>query len=256
MERPVIRTIKEVIEESPSVKTFLVDKEFDFKPGQFAMVWIPGVDEKPFGFSTKTGFSVAKVGEFTEKMHSLKEGDSIGVRGPYGSYFEPFGDKVLAIAGGIGGAPIISAVEEFSKMNIDVTAIVGARTKEELLFLDRFEKSGNVFPCTDDCSFGFPGFTTEKMKELLNEEKFDLIITCGPEIMMKKVVEIAKDHKIPVQISMERYMKCGIGICGQCCVDDQGLCVCKDGPVFWGEKLKFITEFGCYKRDASGAIIR
>ena len=67
---------------------------------------------------------------------------------------------------------------------------------------------------------------------------------------------ISNKYNIPVQVSLERYMKCGIGICGQCCVDDEGLCVCKDGPVFWGDKLKYISEFGKYKRDASGKIIR
>ncbi len=252
MEKPVICRIKEIIEESPTVKTFIIDKDFDFKPGQFAMLWLPGVDEKPFGFSSKNSFSVARVGNFTKKMHELKEGDIIGVRGPYGTYFEPIGDKVLAVAGGIGAAPIVTAVEEFSKQGIEITTILGARSKEELLFLDRFKKSGRLEICTDDGSFGFKGFTTEKMKEILKEERFDLIITCGPEIMMKKVVDIANEYNIPVQVSMERYMKCGIGICGQCCVDDEGLCVCKDGPVFWGDKLKFIKEFGKYKRDASG----
>ncbi|EHP89637.1 dihydroorotate dehydrogenase electron transfer subunit [Methanotorris formicicus] len=256
MEKPIICKIKEIITESPSVKTFIIDRDFDFKPGQFAMLWIPEVDEKPFGFSTKTGFSIAKVGNFTAKMHELQEGDLIGVRGPYGTYFEPLGDRILAVAGGIGGAPIIAAVEEFAKQGIEIKTIIGARTKEELLFLDRFENCGELEICTDDGSYGFHGFTTQKMSEILKEEKFDLIITCGPEIMMKKVVEIANEYNIPVQVSMERYMKCGIGICGQCCVDDEGFCVCKDGPVFWGDKLKFITEFGKYKRDASGSIIK
>ena len=255
MEKPIICRIKEIIEESPTVKTFILDKYFDFKAGQFAMVWIPEVNEKPLGLlKTKNSisFGVAKVGDFTEKMHSLKEGDLIGVRGPYGTSFEPLGDKVLAVAGGIGSVPILSAVEEFSKKGISITTILGGRTKDELLYIERFKKCGKLHPCTDDGSFGFKGFTTEKMKEILKDERFDLIITCGPEIMMKKVVDIANGYNIPVQVSMERYMKRGIGICGQCCVDDEGLCVCKDGPVFWGDKLKFIKEFGKYKRDASG----
>lgn len=247
--------IIDILDESPTVKTFLLDKEFDFKPGQFAMVWIPGIDEKPFGFSSKNSISVAKVGRFTEKIHSLKKGDLLGIRGPYGNNFECIGNKILAVAGGIGSAPIISAVEEFSKMNVEVTSIIGGRTKDELLFLDRFEKCGRIFACTDDCSYGFGGFTTEKMLELLSKEKFDMVITCGPEIMMKKVVEIAENNDMPIQVSLERYMKCGIGICGQCAVDDEGLCVCKDGPVFWNDKLKFVSEFGKYKRDASGAIL-
>ncbi len=266
MEKPIICKIKEIIEESSTVKTFILDKYFDFKAGQFAMVWIPGVNEKPFGLlktNNYISFGVAKVGDFTEKMHNLKEGDLIGVRGPYGNGFEIMGDNVLAVAGGIGSVPILSAVEEFSKKGINITTILGGRTKDELLYSDRFQKCGKFYPCTDDGSFGYGGFTTDKMEELLKknkknkkDEKFDLIITCGPEIMMKKVVDIANKYNIPVQVSMERYMKCGIGICGQCAVDDEGLCVCKDGPVFWGDKLKYISEFGKYKRDASGKIIR
>ena len=260
MEKPTICKIKEIIEESPTVKTFILDKYFDFKPGQFAMVWIPEVDEKPFGLlKTKNSisFGVAKVGRFTEKMHNLKEGDLIGVRGPYGNGFEIIGDRALAVAGGIGSVPVLSAVEEFSKKGTSITTILGGRTKNELLFMERFEKCGKLYPCTDDGSFGYNGFTTDKMEEILKEnKKFDLIITCGPEIMMKKVVDIANKYNIPVQVSLERYMKCGIGICGQCCVDDEGLCVCKDGPVFWGDKLKYISEFGKYKRDASGKIIK
>jgi dihydroorotate dehydrogenase electron transfer subunit len=84
---------------------------------------------------------------------------------------------------------------------------------------------------------------------MLNEHKFDSVITCGPEIMMKKLLEMS--GKIPFQASLERYMKCGFGICGQCCIG-KGLRVCKDGPVFDGETLKNIEEFGTYKRDASG----
>lgn len=248
--------IIDIKEESPSVKTYFLDRDFDFKPGQFGMVWIPGVDEKPFGFSSKNSISVAMVGEFTKKMHSLKIGDLLGIRGPYGNNFESIGDKILAVSGGIGSAPIISTIEAFSKLGISITSIIGGRTKEELLFLERFQNCGTVYPCTDDCSFGFHGFTTEKMEELLSKEKYDMIITCGPEIMMKKVIKIAEKYDVPVQLSLERYMKCGIGICGQCAVDNEGLCICKDGPVFWDNKLKFISEFGEYKRDASGAVFR
>ena len=108
--------------------------------------------------------------------------------------------------------------------------------------------------CTDDGSVGYQGFTTGKLEELLREDsEFDLIITCGPELMMKKVVEIGERYNIPVQVSLERYMKCGIGLCGQCALDEEGLCVCRDGPVFWGDRLKYISEFGKYKRDESGS---
>ncbi|WP_423793092.1 dihydroorotate dehydrogenase electron transfer subunit [Methanocaldococcus indicus] len=244
----MICKIKKIIDENERVKTFVIDKKFNFKPGQFAMLWIPGVDEKPFSFLSEDSFTIAKVGPFTEKLFSLKEGDIIGVRGPYGSYFKPYGDKILAVAGGIGAVPIMSFVEFYK--DLDITVILGARTKKELLFLDRFEKYANLVVCTDDGSYGYKGFTTDKMEDILKNEKFDLVITCGPEVMMKKVFEISLKYNIPIQASLERYMKCGIGICGHCCIDE--FTVCKEGPVFSGEQLKLMKEFGKFKRTNSG----
>lgn len=254
MERPQICEIKEIVVETPSVKTFILDRKFKFRPGQFAMVWLPGVDEKPFGYSSERSFTVARVGRFTQAMHNLKEGDLIGVRGPYGTSFEPLGDRILGVAGGIGAVPVVTAMEEFSRRGFEVTTILGARSKEELLFVERFRRCGELLICTDDGSLGFHGFTTDRLEGLLREDNnYHLIITCGPELMMKKVVDIGEKYGIPVQASLERYMKCGIGLCGHCALDPEGLCVCRDGPVFWGDKLKYISEFGRYRRDGSGS---
>lgn len=79
-----------------------------------------------------------------------------------------------------------------------------------------------------------------------------MMVSCGPEVLMKKLWDMAYKFKIPAQFSLERYMKCGIGLCGQCCVDDVGWRVCVEGPVFWSDELSLITEFGKYRRDASG----
>lgn len=254
MERPQICEIEEIVVETPSVKTFILDRKFKFRPGQFAMVWLPGVDEKPFGYSSERSFTVARVGRFTQAMHNLKEGDLIGVRGPYGTSFEPLGDRILGVAGGIGAVPVVTAMEEFSRRGFEVTTILGARSKEELLFVERFRRCGELLICTDDGSLGFHGFTTDRLEGLLREDNnYHLIITCGPELMMKKVVDIGEKYGIPVQASLERYMKCGIGLCGHCALDPEGLCVCRDGPVFWGDKLKYISEFGRYRRDESGS---
>ena len=254
MERPQICEIEEIVVETPSVKTFILDRKFKFRPGQFAMVWLPGVDEKPLGYSSERSFTVARVGRFTQAMHNLKEGDLIGVRGPYGTSFEPLGDRILGVAGGIGAVPVVTAMEEFSRRGFEVTTILGARSKEELLFVERFRRCGELLICTDDGSLGFHGFTTDRLESLLREDdNYHLIITCGPELMMKKVVDIGEKYGIPVQVSLERYMKCGIGLCGHCALDPEGLCVCRDGPVFWGDKLKYISEFGRYRRDGSGS---
>ncbi len=244
--------IKKIIDETPNIKTFVINEKIDFKPGQFAMLWLPGVDEKPFSFMDKDKFTIARVGDFTNKMFKLKEGDKIGIRGPYGSYFKPYGEKILAVAGGVGAVPIMSFVREYK--DLDITVILGARTEKELLFREEFNKYCNLEVCTDDGSCGYKGFTTDKLKEILKKDKYDLIITCGPEIMMKKVFDISNKHNIPIQASLERYMKCAIGICGICCIGE--FTVCKDGPVFTGEQLKLLEEFGNYKRDASGKKIK
>jgi dihydroorotate dehydrogenase electron transfer subunit len=108
---------------------------------------------------------------------------------------------------------------------------------------------------TDDGSEGFFGFTTQRMEQLIQDkdQQFDLVITCGPEVMMKKVVELAVKAQIPVQASLERYMKCGIGICDACAIN--GYQVCRDGPVFNGEHLAKLEEFGKHQRDVCGRTI-
>jgi dihydroorotate dehydrogenase electron transfer subunit len=88
---------------------------------------------------------------------------------------------------------------------------------------------------------------TDTMEEVLKKEKIDLIITCGPEIMMKRVLEIADLNRIEIQASLERKMKCGVGLCGSCCIGDKNdVPVCKNGPVFTSLQLKSFPQFGTY----------
>jgi dihydroorotate dehydrogenase electron transfer subunit len=109
-----------------------------------------------------------------------------------------------------------------------------------------------VLVSTDDGSAGSKGFVTELLKSVLQKNKVGKICTCGPEMMMKKVVEISDEFKTPCEISLERYMKCGLGVCGQCCADPLGIRMCTEGPVIKKETAKRISEFGKYRRDASG----
>lgn len=259
MHVPKTVKIKRVINETKTIKTFIFD--FDAKnvmPGQFMMVW-NFEDEKPMSVSLidpvadEIGISIKNVGPFTESVHSLQAGDMLGLRGPYGRGFEIAGSKILAVGGGVGMAPISAFVVEARGRGIDVDVITAATTKDELLFLDKLKSLDiNSYACTDDGTFGFCGFATEFMKKIIEDKEYDMVITCGPEVMMKGVFDIADKLKIPAQFSLERYMKCGLGICGQCCVDDTGWRVCVEGPVFWSDEIRLISEFGKYKRDASG----
>ena len=149
-------------------------------------------------------------------------------------------------------APINAIASDLAKNN-DVSVISAAQTKDELLFLDSLEKLGvSVYPCTDDGSFGFEGFATNCLSDLLEDSTYDFAFVCGPEIMMKGIFDILEDAGITGQYSLERYMKCALGVCGQCCVDSEGWRICVEGPVFENDKISQITEFAKYRRDASG----
>ena len=240
-------TILRIKKETPNIRTFIFDKTFAFHPGQCVMVWVPGVDEIPMALSSEISITVQKVGDATEALFDLPPGSRLGIRGPFGNGFTK-GEKVLAIAGGVGAAPLLPLARSDSVM----TLLLGARTESELLFLDQLDECTDVLIATDDGSLGHHGFVTTLMDDL-NLAVYDRIAVCGPEVMMRavlaRVAEKGLAHKS--EFSLHRYMKCGVGVCGSCCTDPSGLRVCRDGPVFSGEVL-LKSEFGHYMRDASG----
>jgi dihydroorotate dehydrogenase electron transfer subunit len=254
---PKTAKIKRVITENRRVKTFVLDAAIDARPGQFVMVWLPRVNEKPFSImaANPLTLSIANVGDFTEKIHALKEGDSLAFRGPFGNGFKLEGRKILLVGGGYGAAPLRFLASEARENGAEVTFVLGAKTADELLLEKSFADAGcRVVVTTDDGSKGLKGFATDAVNGLLQKENFDSIYACGPERMMKKLAETSGLKQIPFQASLERYIKCGLGICGQCAVD--GLRVCYDGPVFDASVLKTLSEFGETKRDASGLPVK
>ncbi len=241
--------IAKVIDEAANVRSFIFNHPIDFEPGQFIMVWIPRVNEKPFTISyhnkEQFGITIFKVGDFTSGLYEMKVGDCIGARGPYGSRFTLSGNSV-AVGGGVGMAsiaPLDSKIE-------NLTIIQGAKTKSALLYKERFPK---MIICTDDGSEGLKGFPTDHLADLFQEKKFDNVYACGPEIMMKKVFDFCLANGVNYEASLERFMKCGIGVCGQCVCD--GSRVCKDGPVFSGPALTKIKDFGNRKMLKSGKLV-
>lgn len=291
--------IKKVITENPYVKTFVFSAE-DFAPGkglaaipgQFVNLWLPGVAEKPMSVAycdeKEFWITIFAVGEFSKAMHEKKEGDLVGVRGPYGTgfHFEK-GERLVLMAGGYGAAPLYFVTREALKKGCDIDFVIGARGKDYLLYLDRIKEleddagsdSGSVtlYIATDDGSEGEKGYNVVILKRLFEEMKagkamkvicegdvckreevtvkpIDWVMTCGPELMMKAVSDMCFEEKVKAQLSIERYMKCGFGVCGQCCVDDSGVRTCKEGPIFDNDKARKITEFGKYHRDSVGRI--
>lgn len=240
IEQPRMVKICDIVEESPGVKTFYFKWNLDFVPGQFIMVWIPLLDEKPFTISyiqkDMVGVSVLKCGAFTMALHNKKVGDLIGIRGPYGRGFNlQTNSNSCVVGGGIGMASLATLVDRLR----DATIIQGARTFSEIIYRKRFQ---GMRLCTEDGTAGFKGTTVDFLKELLKTRTFSKVYTCGPEKMLYKVVELCRNHGIDCEVSLDRYMKCGFGICGQC--DCSGQRVCIDGPVFTITELGKMEDFG------------
>ncbi|MGQ9583579.1 MAG: dihydroorotate dehydrogenase electron transfer subunit [Thermoplasmatota archaeon] len=223
-------------------------------PGQFVMVWVPGVDEIPMSLShigPLKGIAVHVKGEASRALASMSVGDRIGVRGPLGRGFDPLPGKSLVVAGGTGIAALSPLIEALSARRWRPTVVLGANSSRELLFADRARRVGaRLVVATEDGSEGFRGLATDAARELLRGPGFDRIYTCGPELMMKAVAEMGAERRIPVQLSLERFMKCGLGICDSCAMG--GLHVCVDGPVVDGRTALSLPEFGRYRRDACG----
>jgi dihydroorotate dehydrogenase electron transfer subunit len=195
---------------------------------------------------------VQNIGEATKAMFSLKKGDTMGIRGPYGNGWELVGENILLISGGVGSAPIAPLAEKAAAIGIKVTTLAGFRTKGEVHFEARFRKAGEAMLATDDGTYGQKGYVTDLMTNM-DLSMYDQIYVCGPEKMMHRALGILDREKMAActQFSIQRYLKCGIGVCGSCCIDPDGSRVCKEGPVFRGDFL-LDTEFGKYARDASG----
>jgi len=260
---PTIVTIEKVIDETPTVRTLVFSDKVmsNVLPGQFAMVWVPRVNELPMSImiskeSEKAAFTVRKHGPASTGLFNVKVGEQIGIRGPYGNSFDLKEGKILLVGGGTGLVPMMRLLT-FVQPTDDVTVLIGAKSKDEVFFEDLanhlLEKNiHKVIVSTDDGSYGEKGFVTDLVEKLVSETHYDGVYTCGPEIMMYKTVHSAHSRNIFVQASLERMMKCGVGICGSCCVGED--LVCRDGTIFDGEHLSKNKEFGYFHRNKAGIL--
>ena len=148
-------------------------------------------------------------------------------------------EKVLLVGGGVGIAPLLQLGLELKNAGAEVSYLLGAKTKSDLVELEVYSKYGEVFTSTEDGSLGEKGFVTQN--SAFNGKSYDRIYTCGPTPMMKAVAKIALEKGIDCEVSLENKMACGLGAC-LCCVEDtkEGhKCVCSDGPVFNVKDLKW-----------------
>ncbi|MEK9182935.1 MAG: dihydroorotate dehydrogenase electron transfer subunit [Patescibacteria group bacterium] len=250
--------ITKIIDESPQVKTFYFTHQLKSRPGQFVMLWLPGIDQKPFSISSDDdqtfGLTIFQRGALTEKLFAMKINDRVGIAGPYGTSFSIKPDiHYIMIAGGYGAAPLAFLAEELIKKgNNDIDFCLGARNKDCLLFAKRLNNV-RLHIATDDGSVGQKGLATNFLPEIINADaRPKLVVACGPELMEKKILDICNQYNVDAEISIERYMKCGVGICGQCAVDNLGICLCVNGPVVTHEIANKIEEFGIYHRAKNG----
>ena len=254
-QKPVMLPVADKQAHSDTFASLFFDFAIDFKPGQFIMVWIPGVDEKPYTISHHKAdcfaITIEAKGIFSKKAVSLNKGDLVGIRGPFGNGFNlgsaaKDSPAIAVVAGGCGMAPLAPLIETLEGSGTqDLVLIHGARTKEFLLYPDRFDTPRQV--CTDDGSQGHKGVVTDLLEKEIQDRQaekqpgFSMVYACGPEIMMHRVFEVCEAHDIACQVSLERYMRCGFGVCGACVCGDQ--VVCKDGPVFSSRALRDMPDF-------------
>jgi dihydroorotate dehydrogenase electron transfer subunit len=234
---PQVAYVVSTQDESAKVRTLVLDKRLEAGPGQFVMAWLPGIDEKPFSLvrADPVTLMVARVGPFSTAVHALSAGDRLWLRGPLGTTFQfpadgPSGGTLLLIGGGYGVAPLHFLAERAIAAGWQVSMVIGAQTGPDVVFAGQFAALGaQVAVTTDDGTAGRRGLATDAAAHLLDEQNIQAIYACGPEPMLDAVKRLALARKLPAQLSHERYMRCGMGVCGSCA--QGGWLVCRDGPV-------------------------
>jgi dihydroorotate dehydrogenase electron transfer subunit len=225
--------ILEVEEVARDTRSYTLDLALGAEPGQFVMVWVPRLDEKPFcvaGDAPLT-LTVRRVGPLTEELHELHPGGRLWVRGPFGHGFSARAGRLLLVGGGYGAAPLGFLCSRAALSGASAVLAVGARSAADLLIpRSAHEHAAAIHTATEDGSSGLRGLVTGLAGDLLERERFDRVCACGPNSMLDAVAAIARAAGIPAELSFERYMRCGIGVCGSC--EREGRLVCSDGPVF------------------------
>lgn len=182
---------------------------------------------------------VAVVGQGTKAMASLSAGDTMNLVLPLGNGFTISARKTLLVGGGVGVAPLLYAGKAIREAGGEPVFLLGARSAKDLLEIERFRAVGRVLTTTEDGSDGERGFVTDH--SVWEKEPFQMISVCGPKPMMVAVARKAREKNIPCEVSLENMMACGLGAC-LCCVEnttDGNVCVCKEGPIFSTDKLKW-----------------
>lgn len=262
---PISAKIKDVIEETPNIKTFVLQPECDFRfeTGQFVELSVPGVGEAPFTPSSDPAvtdeleITIMKAGKITSMLHEMPPGETLGIRGPYGTGYplEEFeGRHLLILGGGVGLAPLRSLllalfarIDRFSSIVIKY----GARSPEDIVYKRLVgqwaEKDGVDLEMTvdkgDEAWTGNVGVVTTIIRDLPVDTANTACVVCGPPVMMKftllQLLDLGFAPK-DIYLSLEKNMSCGLGKCGHCRLGPYY--VCKDGPVLTYEQVKDLHD--------------
>jgi NAD(P)H-flavin reductase len=259
----LMTTVRAVTPEIPGVTTY--DLSFDdpatgytFLPGQFNMMYLPGIGESAISVSSDPGeprklrHTVRALGNVTRALARLKPGDKVGIRGPYGTAWpvdEFRGKDVVIVAGGLGLAPLRPAIYHCLRHRADygkVTVLYGVRSPGDLLFAaeyDEWRRAAIDVEVTTNVASGdwrgHIGFVTTLLASMPLDAARTGVFTCGPEVMMRFVAEGAVNRGVPIGqvfVSLERNMNCAVGLCGHC--QFGAAFVCKDGPVFAYDRVR------------------
>ncbi len=214
----------------PSTCDIYLDIDMDILAGQFIMVWLPTYEEVPMApsWDKPLRITVKPVGETTHALCRLKPGDKLYLRGPYGKGYSLDGGRYLLIGGGVGAAPLILAAKQISGLGGSGIYVEGVKTKDDAMFIGEASLLGfETRLYTEDGSSGYRGLATDILEEV--DPRQYKILACGPEPMHRFLV--ANYGELDIELSMERIVKCGLGVCGSCVIEGTGLLVCLDGPV-------------------------
>lgn len=226
---------------SKDIYKLVVEDNSEIIAGQFYMLKLNGVTflPRPISICEKSGnkltFLYAVVGDGTKEFTKLKVKDEIALTGPLGNGFDLEKDynKIALVSGGIGTAPMLEVAKKLREKNQKQIIDLYVGFRDDIYLIDELKEYVNeVHISTNTGKHGQKGFVTE----ILKPEDYDTVLCCGPEVMMKKVIDMCKEKEVNIYVSMEKHMACGVGACLVCTCKTKGgnKRTCKDGPIFDG----------------------
>jgi ferredoxin/flavodoxin---NADP+ reductase len=220
------------------------------RPGQFVIVHLgPGSERIPLTIADANpeagtiSLVVQAVGKSTYDLVELQPGQAIGgIAGPLGKPTDlPESGHAVCVGGGVGTAVILPIAQDLHRRGVQVTSIIGGRSREWVILEPDLARCGDVIACTDDGSYGRPGFVTQALEAVLAGGNVDEVFAVGPVPMMRAVVAITRPLGVPTTVSLNPVMVDGTGMCGGCrvTVSGQTRYACVDGPEFDGASVDF-----------------